>query len=189
MEIEKCIATDISGATLIRSTEVSEQMQAKGRFEFVCYDKDGNIKWTDFSNNIVTNQGKNNMLDTYLGLATLPPAWYMSLITAGTAISTSTYASPTVTEITSGIITSNTRVTMGWSAASAGSKAATTTSFTITGTATVTGNMVVTGGSGATTVGNTGATGGVLFSSSAFSGGSKNISNGDVLNCTYSLSV
>ena len=187
--MEKCNTIETSNASVVRGTSITENMQAKGRFDFICYDKDGNVKWTDYSNNIVTNQGKNNMLDTYLGLATLPPAWYMSLITAGTAISTSTYASPTVTEITSGVITSNTRVTMGWSAASAGAKAATTTSFTVTGTATVTGNMVVTGGSGASTVGNTGATGGVLFSSSAFSGGSKNISSGDTLNCTYSLSV
>lgn len=187
--MEKIQLLDSTGAEVIRGATVMEQMSAHGRFEFVCYDKDGNIKWTDVSDNIVTNQGKNNMLDTYLGLAALPPAWYMSLITAGTAISTSTYASPTVTEIASGIITSNTRVTMGWSAASAGAKAATTTSFTVTGTATVTGNMVVTGSTGASTVANTGASGGVLFSSSAFSGGSKNISNGDTLNVTYSISV
>lgn len=187
--MEKLTGTDSVGASVTRGAGSSDVLSAQGVYHIECIDENGQVKWNDVAYNVVPNQGKNGMLDTYFAGSAFTATWYMSLITAGTATSTSTYASPTVTEITSGIITSNTRPTIGWSAASAGSKSATTTSFTITGSATITGNMVVTGQAGASTVANTAATGGVLFSAANFSGGSKTVSNGDTLNVTYSISV
>ena len=178
-----------TGASLIAGAGATETMEARGVYYVECYDKDGNLKWADTAPNLVTYQGKNGMLDTYFAGSAYTGTWYMSLITAGTATTASTYASPTVTEISSGIIASNTRLTIAWSAAASGSKSATTTSFSITGSATITGNMVVTGGSGVTTVGNTAATGGILFSAANFTGGSKTVSSGDTLNVTYSISV
>lgn len=169
--------------------ELNEIMNAKGVYYTECVGADGVVKWTDTAYNLVTYQGKNSLLDQFFAGSAYTAAWYMSLITAGTATTASTYASPTVTEISSGIITSNTRLTVGWSAAASGSKSATTTSFSITGSATITGNMVVAGGSGVTTVGNTAATGGILFSAANFTGGSKTVSNGDTLNVTYSITV
>lgn len=185
--MEKCITADNNAAAVIRNGDLTDQLHAVGRYDIECLDADGNVKWTEVAYNVVTNQGKNGMLDTYFGGSAYTAAWYMSLITAGTATSTSTYASPTVTETTSSVIAN--RGTMTWSAASSGSKAAATTSFSIIGTATITGNMVVAGGSGVTTVGNTAATGGILFSAANFSGGSKSVSNGDTLNVSYSIAV
>src|ERR1700744_2714184 len=109
-KMEKCNLDTNSSATVIRGAKDVEQLDAHGVYHTKCFDKDGNLKWEDVSYNLVVNQGKNGMLDTYFAGSAYTASWFMSLITAGTAISTSTYASPTVTEISSGIITSNARV-------------------------------------------------------------------------------
>lgn len=186
--MENLNVVDTNSAEVIRGTGASEDCHLGGMFYFECYDSDGNLKWSDTGKNIVTNQGKNGMMNTYLSLSpALAAAWYMSLITNGTAISTSTYAAPTVTEITSSIVA--TRPTTAWNAASSGSITAQTTAFSVIGTATIIGNMLVTATSNGSTVSNTAGTGGILFSSSSFTGGSKNVSNGDTLNVSYTLSI
>lgn len=186
--MENLTAKDSNDAEIVRGASLNEECKIHGIFHFECFDKEGNLKWVDEGRNIVTNQGKNGMMDSYLaGSPALAANWFMSLITAGTAIATSTYAVPTVTEITSGIVA--TRPTVSWSASSAGIKAATTTAFTIIGTATITGNMLVTATSSGSTIGNTAGAGGILFSSSAFSGGSKSVSSGDTLNVSYQLTI
>lgn len=185
--METCNIHDSNSASLSRVASNAEAMDAKGVYHIECFDRDGNLKWSDVAYNVVPNQGKNAMLDAYFAAGTPPATWYMSLITAGTATSGSTYASPTVTETTSSVIAA--RVAMTWSAASSGSKSAATTAFSIIGSATITGNMVVAGGAGVTTVANTAASGGVLFSAAAFSGGSKTVANSDSLNVTYSIGV
>lgn len=165
----------------------NEQLNLKGVYTTTCYDKDGNFKWQETSHNQVTYQGKNSMLDIYFANGTVPTPWYCSLITAGTETTAGTYAVPIVTEITSSYIAA--RVAMTWSASASGSKSSATVTFSMLGTVTVTGNMVVSGGSGVTTLGNTGATGGVLFSAGTFTGGSKACNNGDTLNVSYSIAV
>lgn len=188
--MEHIISEEISDAKVVYGAKTHDaQMLAEGVYDVECFDKDGNLKWAELGvKNVVTNEGKNGMLDTYFAGSSYTGTWYMSLITNGSATLSSTYAVPIVTEISSGIVTSDTRPTISWSAASGGAKSATTTSFSITGTATITGNMVVTGGSGITTVGNTAATGGILFSAATF-GSSKSVSSGDTLQVTYSISV
>jgi hypothetical protein len=186
--MENLTIANQSNATVTRGSGVSDVLNLHGVFEFECFDKDGNLKWKDIGYNTVSNQGKNGMMDTYLGLSpALASAWYMSLVTAGTATTSSTYATPIVTEITSSIVA--TRPTVAWSAASAGSKAATTTAFSIIGSATITGNMLVTATSNGSVIANTAGTGGIFFSGAAFSGGSKAVTSGDTLNVTYSLSI
>ena len=164
-------------------------MKAVGIYHVECIGADGAVRWSDVAYNVVSNQGKGALLDNYFPAGTAPtaPTQYMSLITSGTATTASTYASPTVTETTSSVIAA--RVAMGFSNAASGAKASTTTTFSIIGSATITGSMVVSGGSGVTTVANTAATGGILFSAANFSAGSKTVGSGDTLNVSYSLSV
>lgn len=174
-----------------------ERLNAQGHFEFECIDADGNIKWKDCSENIVVDQGKNAMLDTFLGNTRVPPTTYMSLIVAGAANSTTTYNSVgNVQEITGNVVTSGLRPAVSWTASSTGSKAANTTSFgilasaTIIGNMMVSGNLMVTGGSNITAVGNTSPNiSGIMFSSSNFTGGSKSVNNGDTLNVSYTVSI
>jgi len=188
--MEKMIATTATGASLVAGAGIGEEMFAQGVFTTQCFGPDGVLKWEEKAyKNLVTFQGKNGLLDSYFAGSAYTAAWYMSLITAGSATTASTYAVPTVTEIGAGIITSNTRLAVTWTAAASGLKSANTTSFAITNSATIIGNMVVAGGSGVTTVGNTAATGGILFSAANFTGGSKIVSSGDTLNVTYSIAV
>jgi hypothetical protein len=181
--MEKGNATEQVGVTVTRGAGVSETMTAKGVYTVECFDKDGNLKFRDTSDNVITTQGKNYILDK-LGANTYAGPWYCGLVTAGTATSTSTYASPTVTEWT-GI---STRATFAWSSGT--STMVLTCSFSsVAAAATVTGYIMVTGGSGVTTTGNTAATGGVLCSASAFSSGSKILAIGDSLNITWTCTV
>jgi hypothetical protein len=185
--MENCITQDTLGASVTRGAGSNENLEARGVYYTECFDSDGNLKWADHAYNLVVNQGKGGMLDTYFAGSAYTGAWWMSLITAGTATSASTYASPTVTETTSSIIAA--RIAMGWVATLNGTKSATATTFAMIGSAIITGNMVVTGGTGVTTVGNTAATGGILFSAANFAAGPKTVSNGDTLNVTYSIGV
>lgn len=186
--MENLAATDANDAEVVRGAALSEECRARGVYTFECYDSEGNLKWEDVGYNVVTNQGKSGMMNTYLGLSPgIAAAWFMSLITAGSATAASTYAVPVVTEITSSIVA--TRPTVTWSAASGSSIQATTTAFTVIGTATITGNLLVTATANGSTIGNTAGSGGIMFSSSTFTGGSKNVSNGDTLNVSYSLTI
>lgn len=184
--MEKNNVSVTTDASVVRTSKSeTEKLDACGVYHIECYDINGNLKWTECARNLVTYQGKNAMLDTYFAGSAYTATWYMSLITAGTATTASTYASPTVTEIATGIISGNTRPTVGWSASAAGSKSATTTVFSITAAATITGNMLVTGSN---TVADTAVTGGILFSAANFSS-PKTVGSGDTLNVTYSISV
>jgi hypothetical protein len=187
MHQELVACNDAVAASVVRGGRGDETMGVHGYYTIECVGPDGVVKWTETAENVVPNQGKNAILDNALAGSSYTAAYYMSLITAGTAISTSTYAVPTVTETTSSIIAA--RVAMTWSAASGGAKSASTTAFSIIGSATITGNMVVSGGSGVATVANTSATGGVLLSAANFTGGSKTVANLDTLNVTYSMTL
>jgi hypothetical protein len=185
--MENCNLQETLGASVIRGAGLQENMDARGVYYTECFDSEGNLRWSDHAYNVVVNQGKGGMLDTYFAGSAYTAAWWMSLITAGTATSASTYASPTVTETTASVIAA--RIAMGWVATLNGTKSATATTFALIGSAIITGNMVVTGGTGVTTVGNTTATGGILFSAANFAAGPKSVSNGDSLNVTYTVSI
>lgn len=181
----KLNATEAVGSNLVMGSSFNEGLNATGVYHFECYDKDGNLKWTDEAHNLVTTEGKNAILDKFLGLGTAYANIALGLhTTVGSA--TSTYASPTP-QVESTVYGS-TRPTPTFSAASAGSKTTSAAaSFSITGTATITGAFLVLGASGVLTAGNTAATA-VLFSSGSFST-SRAVVNGDTLNVTYTASV
>lgn len=52
-----------------------------GRFDFACYGKDGKLKWTDSTHNLVTTEGQQHILDvlfTGTGESQVDP-WYVGL--------------------------------------------------------------------------------------------------------------
>lgn len=146
------------------------------------------VKWTDKAFNVVTTEGKNAILDKFLGLGTAYANIVMGLhTTVGNA--SSVYATPSP-QVESTAYSNSTRPTPSFSAASAGSKATSAAvAFNINGTATITGCFIAVGPSGITTKGDTAASAAVLLSSGAFSGGSRSVVNGDTLNVTYSLAL
>jgi hypothetical protein len=191
--MEKCNAAEATGVSVVRgSGTFTEQARATGVYTATLVGTDGQVKWTETFDNLVTTQGKNFLLDTaFAGSANNVR---MSLITSATTpLVTDTYATPTggTTEAGSGVI-GTTRPTPSFSAASAGSKATSSAvSFSIVGSATISGCMLVMAATLGTlaTVGNTATSGGVLYSAGTFSGGSKAVTNGDTLNVTYTASL
>lgn len=190
---EKLNARDKGEVTVSKAAGVMESAEAHGVYTVECFDKDGNLKWSDTIDNLVTTVGKNLALDTFLaGSAYTVVGPYIGLINtnAAAAVIGDTMAShagwlevgnanaPTY---------SGTRKTAAWSAASAGAKALSAAlSFAITSAGTVGGCFLVFGAGAVNTID---STAGVLYSAGAFTGGSKTVANGDTLNVSYTASL
>lgn len=192
--MEKANANENQGASLTRNSVHTEKAEAHGVFTAKCYDKDGNLKWEDVFDNVVTTVGKNLALDTFLagsGYTVVGP--FMGLIssTSFTAVA----AADTMTShggwLEAGLANTPTytapRKTAAWSAASAGSKALSASlSFAITGTGTVKGCFLVYGTGALSTIDNTAGT---LYSAGLFTGGDKSVVNTDTLAVSYTASL
>lgn len=190
---EKLNALDAGSVSISASVGTRETAEAHGVYAVECFDKDGNLKWSDTIDNLVTTVGKNLALDTFLaGSAYTVVGPYLGLINtnASAAVIGDTMAShagwlevgnanaPTY---------SGTRKTAAWSAASAGAKALSAAlSFAITSAGTVGGCFLVFGAGAVNTID---STAGVLYSAGAFTGGSKTVANGDTLNVSYTASL
>lgn len=176
-------AREAASAGLICHPAASDELMVKGTFRIEQV-RDGEVIWSEEFNNLVTTQGKNSILDKFLGLGAAHSNCLMVLVSAA-AIAGDTYASHAFTEFTN---FSGNRPAVSFSAAASGSKATSANvSFTVTGAGgTVAGCGIVM--SGSTTPGDTAASG-VLLSAGAFTGGSRTVAAADVLNVSYSLAV
>lgn len=194
MSIEKGNANEHNNASLTRKGEHIEKGHIKGVYVVECIDKDGNVKWRDSIENLVTTVGKNLALDTILaGSAYTVVGPFMGLIssTSYSALSAADTMSSHAGWLEAGNANtptySGTRKTAVFSAASAGAKALSAAlSFAITGTGTVKGCFIVFGTGAVSTIDNTSGT---LLSAGLFTGGDKSVVNTDTLNVSYTLSL
>ena len=182
---------DILGASVTRGSSQSEQMEVFGRYRAECLDAQGNVKWIEDFDNLVTTQGKDHLLNHGLSGPATAVAVRMSFITSGTPVIGDTYATHAgFTELGSGVIAA--RGTPSFSASSAGVKATSAAvSSAIIGTGSVTGvaiNLVVGTVGNLGVVADTATSGGILYSAGLF-GTAKSVSNGDTLNVTYSSTL
>ena len=179
--------SDAANASVMRGAGSAETIAPRGCYVVECVGADGAIKWRDTIANLVTTVGKNLLLDTILGNSAAG-AVVMGLKGTGSAAAGDTQGSHAGWLEVGGANAptySGTRKTPSFSAASGGSKTTSAaTSFSITGTGTVAGCFINLAGS--STVDNTTGT---LFSAGDFSGGSKSVTSGDTLNCTYTLTA
>jgi hypothetical protein len=175
-----------AGAAMVgKSAAMQEQAQASGVYLVECFDSDGNLKWKDTIENLVTTAGKNDALDKYLEGSAYTAAWYLGLVDStgytGEAVGDTMASHSGWTENTN--YSEGARPTPAWGAASAGSKATTATSFSINAASqTIKGCFLA---SNATKGGTTG----ILYSVGLFSGGDKSVGSGDTLNVTYTASL
>lgn len=190
MELKAKI-TDTTASGLITSPQSSEGVKATGRFFIECFDKDGKLKWTDESKNLVVNVGLQYMAGTALdGSTTRITTWYLGLY--GAASSNDPAAGDTMsshagwTEVTD--YTEATRPTATFVAATTANPSVVTNSaskaqFTMNATTTV-------GGAFLTSNDTKGGTTGTLFSAKDFSSpGDRSVVSGDVVLVTYTFSL
>ena len=181
-------ATANAGASMIMGSGALEAAEANGRYIVECFDADGNVRWVDEIENLVTTAGKNFALDTLLAGSAYTASVVMGLKGAGTAVVGDTMAShASWTEVggaNAPAFTGN-RPVPAFSTASAGAKATSAAvAFAFTSGGTVAGCFIVLAGSA--TKDNTTGT---LYSAGDFSGGNRTVANGDTLNVTYSASL
>lgn len=178
-------------AALALSGGMSDALAAQGRYVARCYDKDGNLKWEDHFDNLVTTLGANDMLDKYLAGSNWTGAFYMGLISstsygAGPAAGDTAASHAGWAEAGGGnapAYSATSRPAVSWATAAARSKAmASAISFTFTSPGTIKGSFL---GTNATKDG----TAGLLFSAGLFSGGDKVVAANDVVQVSYSLGL
>lgn len=190
MSIEKAKASDIAASGLVAGTNSTEKVTATGKYLIECFDKDGNLKWTAETKNLVVNVGLQYMAGTALTSTSQITAWYLGLY--GAAASNNPSATDTMgthggwTEVTA--YSESTRPAATFAAATNASPSVVTNSaskavFTMSGTTTVGGAFLT---SNNTKGGNTGT----LFSAADFQApGDRSVVSGDILNVTYTFSL
>lgn len=158
--------------------EQKSSINVKGQWTVECFGPNGERKWQESFDNLVTNAGVNYLLDAGLSGASPITSWYVGLKGSGTPVAGDTLTSHgSWSEVTP---YSGNR--LAWTEAGVSSKSITNSaspaSFSITSSVTVHGAFLCSVASG---------TSGTLFSAGDFSS-SKAVDNGDTLNVTYTIS-
>jgi len=200
--MEYAKTNDIVASGLIARPGSEEAARAIGKFTFECYDKDGNLKWSDEVKNLVVNVGLQYMAGAALTGTSVLPGFYIGLYGAGASNTPAatdtmsshagwtenvTYSSSTRPQATFAAATLPT----GTGNPSIVTNSANKATFSINGTTTVGGAFLVggTSGGGAGNADQKNGTGGTLFSASDFTGGDRAVVNGDSLQVTYTFSL
>lgn len=202
MNHEKANAADAAGVSVARLSQMREQAHAEGAYFIECWDKDGNLRWTDRIDNLVTTEGKNAALTHFLKGSSYTASQVLGLIedTGYTAVAAGNTAanitavgggSPTNGWNEAPVGTCAARGTPSFGTASGGSLATSASvSFSILATDTIKGAFLLcrstAGVAPTTTVGNTS---GALYSAGLFTGGDRAVQNGDTLNVSYTASL
>lgn len=154
-------------------------------YEIECRDRYGNLKWTETIENLVVNEGLDDLLDKYFKGSTYTAAFYVGL-TDGTP----TFAAGDTmgshagwAEVTAYDEAARQDLTLGSVSSQSVDNSASKAQFTINTNATTVGGAFV------TTDSTKGGTTGTLYGGGAFSGGDKSTDAGDTLSVTVTLTT
>jgi hypothetical protein len=188
MGIEKLGFADRCKSGLVARPRGKSGALFSGRFDVECFDKDGNLKWKDYIENIVTNEGLNHILDILFVSATAQvDPWYVGLIDAtpspaagdtAAGIDTSAQVWGEVQTYDEAVRQTYTDVRTAQSVDNSASKAV----FTISGSVTVGGAFMISDST-------KGGTSGTLLCAGAFTGGNRAVVDNDTLNVTYTFTA
>lgn len=151
-------------------------------YEIECFDSKGNLKWTDTFHNLVVTEGLNDSLNKHFKASSYTAAWYVGLTNSSpTFAAGDTMASHSGwTENTNYSESNRPTLTLGTVSSGSVDNSANKAVFSINASATIGGAFIV---SNNTKNGTTGT----LYGGGAFSGGNRNVVNGDTLNVTVTL--
>jgi len=146
-------------------------------YDVICTDSQGQEKWRECVHNLVTNVGKNDIIDKYFKGSAYNAAWYCGLKAVGSISANDSLAS----HAGWGEVTpyAGNRLAIAFGATASGSNTASGVVFAINATATIAGAFIANAASG---------TSGVLYSVSDFSV-ARSVANGDNLTITPTISV
>jgi hypothetical protein len=190
MTTEKLKAIDHVSSGFIAGTQSGEEAKATGVYHVECHDKDGNLKWSADTKNLVVNAGLAYMAGTALTSVTQITTWYIGLYGAGasnTPAAGDTMASHAgwteVTTYSNSTRVAATFVTATTANPSVVTNAASPATFNINGTTTVGGAFLTSGSAKSGTTG-------TLFSAADFSApGDRSVVSGDIISVTYTFSL
>jgi hypothetical protein len=190
MTTEKLKATDHISSGFIAGTKSGEEAKATGVYHIECHDKDGNLKWSADSKNLVVNAGLAYMAGTALTSVAQITTWYIGLYGAGASNTPaagdtmSSHAGWTeVTDYSNATRVAATFVTATTANPSVVTNSASPATFNINGTTTVGGAFLTSGSA-------KGGTTGTLFSAADFSApGDRSVVSGDIISVTYTFSL
>lgn len=149
------------------------------RFSYAveCFGADGKLKWREVIDNLITTEGKNDLLDKYFKGSAYTAAWYLGLKGTGSAAAGDTLASHAGWAEVTPYAGNRPAITFGTT--SAGSNTASAVSFSINATATVAGAFIASVNTG---------TAGKLYSAGDFAA-SRSVISGDVINVTPTVNM
>jgi len=190
MTTEKLKVTDHISSGFIAGTKSGEQATATGVYHVECHDKDGKLKWSAGSQNLVVNAGLAYMAGSALTSVTQITTWYIGLYGAGasnTPAAGDTMASHAgwteVVPYSNATRVAATFVTATTANPSVVTNAASPATFNINATSTV-------GGAFLTSDSTKNGTTGTLFSAADFSApGDRSVVSGDIISVTYTFSL
>ncbi len=166
------------GADLAARSGLEESFDAPHIvYRVECVGPNGNVKWVEEFRNLVTTEGKNDIIDKYFKGSAYTASWFLGLKGTGSAAAGDTLASHAGwSEVTP---YSGNRPAITFGTTSSGSNTATAVAYTINATATVAGAFLSSVNTG---------TSGKLYSAGDFAA-SRSVASGDTLNVTPTVSV
>ena len=190
MTTEKLKVTDHIICGFNAGTQSSEHAKATGVYHIECHDKDGKLKWSAETKNLVVNEGLQYMAGTALTSVAQITTWYIGLYGAGA--SNTPAAGDTMSSHagwTEVVPYSNaTRVAATFATATTANpsvvtNAASPATFNINATSTVGGAFLTSGSAKSGTTG-------TLFSAADFAApGDRSVVSGDIISVTYTFSL
>ena len=157
----------------------------KFHYTITCIKPDGEVRWTDEFDNLVTTQGKNDLLTQYFKGVTYSGAFFCGLIndTAYTGVDAGDTAASHAGWTEGTDYDEAGRPAVVWGVAAAGSLATASASvFTVNAGDTIKGAFVATSNT-------KGGTSGVLYSAGLFTTGDRAVLTGDIINVSITMSA
>jgi len=160
-------------------------MGFKDVFKVECFDKNGQLKWVDYIENLVVNEGLDDALDKYFKGSSYSAAHYVGL-TDGTptfAAGDTMSSHAGWTEVTAYDEADRQTVTWGSVSSQSVDNSASKATFTISS------NSTTIGGAFLSTNSTKGGSTGTLYGGGAFNAGDKSLDDDDVLNVTVTATA
>lgn len=158
--------------------ETSIGLNLNNRWVVTCVGADGEVKWTEEKDNLITTAGLNHILDTSFHAGTAVTTWYIGLKGSGTAAAADTLASHGSWTEAAGYAGTRKEWTEGASSAGSMTNSA-SVDFTINATATVAGAFLASATSGTT---------GTLYGIVDFTA-ARSVLSGDTLQITVTVTA